>query len=157
METAERCSEHTRRLPALVIGNHVRVQNQTGPHTKKWDETAIIIEVLQFDQYRVPVPDGSGRITLRNRKFQRKRIPVHQAPPRYSVAIKLPLIKKISSSRGNLKRNRASMPPTPPPEVDQAPPQKPANQPNVVQPASQTQQTSCQHQPHTQLQANPHQ
>jgi hypothetical protein len=41
----------------------------------KWDKTGVIIEVRQFDQYAVKV-DGSGRVTLRNRKFLRKYVPV---------------------------------------------------------------------------------
>jgi hypothetical protein len=75
MKMAERLTEHTRHLPALVVGDQVRVQNQTGPHPTKWDKTGIIIEVRQFDQYVVRV-DGSGRVTLRHRKFLRKYIPV---------------------------------------------------------------------------------
>ena len=65
MKAAERWSEHTRQLPPLVVGDHVRVQNQIGPQAKKWDKTGVIIEVLQFDQYRVRI-DRSGRTTLRN-------------------------------------------------------------------------------------------
>ena len=38
------------------------------------------MEVRQFDQYAVRV-DGSGRITLRNRKFLRKFAPLHKAAP----------------------------------------------------------------------------
>ena len=53
----ERLSEHTKRLPQLKIGDHVRIQNQTGPHPLKWDKTGSIIEVRQFDQYVVRV-DG---------------------------------------------------------------------------------------------------
>ena len=36
---AERWSEHTRRLPPLKVGDHVRIQNQVGPFPKKWDKT----------------------------------------------------------------------------------------------------------------------
>ena len=75
MKAAERSSEHTRRLPPLEVGNHVRIQNQTGPHLTKWDKTGIIIEVRQFHQYVVQV-DGSGRVTIHNRKNLRKYIPV---------------------------------------------------------------------------------
>jgi len=75
MRGAEKWSEHTRRLPPLKTGDRVRIQNQVGPHPKKWDKTGVVIEVRQFDQYVVKV-DGSGRVTLRNRKFLRKYIPV---------------------------------------------------------------------------------
>ena len=92
MKAAERWSEHTRQLPPLVVGDHVRVQNQIGPHPKKWDKTGVIIEVLQFDQYRVRI-DGSGRTTLRNRKFLRNYLPVHKSSRRHSVEIDLPFHK----------------------------------------------------------------
>ena len=75
MRSAERWAEHTHRLPPLAVGDYVRLQNQTGPHPKKWDKTGRVIEVRQFDQYIIKV-DGSGRVTLRNRKFLRKYVPV---------------------------------------------------------------------------------
>jgi len=84
MRTAERLSEHTRTLPQLVIGDCVRIQNQTGPHPNKWDKTGIVVEVRQFDQYVVRV-DGSGRVTLRNRKFLRKYAPVIPRAPLMSA------------------------------------------------------------------------
>ena len=80
MKAAERWSKHTKRLPPLAVSNHVRIQNQTGPHPMKWDKTGIVIEVRQFDRYVVRV-DGSGRITIRNRKFLRKYLPVCLQPP----------------------------------------------------------------------------
>jgi hypothetical protein len=80
MRTTEHLSEHTRTLQPLVVGDCVRIQNQTGPHPNKWDKTGIIIEVRQFDQYVVRV-DGSGRITLRNRKFLRKYLPIISRVP----------------------------------------------------------------------------
>ena len=80
MRTAERLSEHTRPLPPLVVGDCVRIQNQTGPYPTKWDKTGTVVEVRQFDQYVVRV-DGSGRVTLRNRKFLRKYVPVMPRAP----------------------------------------------------------------------------
>lgn len=77
MRAAERWTEHTRRLPQLQVGDHVRVQNQVGPNPLKWDKTGKIVEVHQFDQYVVRM-DGSGRPTMRNRKFLRKFIPAVQ-------------------------------------------------------------------------------
>ena len=80
MLQAERWSEHTRRLPPLKVGDTVRIQNQVGLYPRKWDKTGLVIEVRQFDQYIVRV-DGSGRSTLRNRKFLRKYTPVHCPEP----------------------------------------------------------------------------
>ena len=74
IKCAERLSISTKRLPPLVVGDKVRVQNQTGPQPLKWDRTGVIVEVRQFDQYVVRL-DGSRRVTLRNRKFLRKYIP----------------------------------------------------------------------------------
>ena len=85
MRDAERWSEHTKRLPPLVVGDRVRIQNQTGPHPLKWDKTGVVIEVRQYDQYVVRV-DGSGRVTLRNRKFLRKYVPVQTPPPKLTIA-----------------------------------------------------------------------
>ena len=56
-----------------------RVQNLMGPHPLKWDKTGVVVEVRQFDQYVIPV-DGSGRVTLRNRKFLRQYVPVYPPP-----------------------------------------------------------------------------
>ena len=50
----------------------------------KWDRTGTVVEVRQFDQYVVRV-DGSGRVTIRNRKFLRKYHPVQTPPPRLTV------------------------------------------------------------------------
>ena len=86
MKMAERLSEHTKKLPLLKVGNKVRIQNQTGPHPTKWDKTGMVVEVRQFDQYLVKV-DGSGRVTLRNRKFLRSyvpaipEVPIHNRSP----------------------------------------------------------------------------
>ncbi|KAJ8349086.1 hypothetical protein SKAU_G00276750 [Synaphobranchus kaupii] len=63
----------------------VRVQNQTGPYPNKWDRTGSVVEVRQHDQYVVKI-DGSGRITIRNRRFLRKFSPVrNDLPPPRSV------------------------------------------------------------------------
>ena len=50
----------------------------------EWDKTGSVVEVRQFDQYVVRV-DGSGRMTLRNRKFPRKYVPVIPRPPRRTI------------------------------------------------------------------------
>ena len=76
----ERWSEHVAKLPALKIGDKVFVQNQVGNHPRHWGKTGTVVEVLQHDQYRVRV-DGSGRVTLRNRKYLRKYVPFCSSPP----------------------------------------------------------------------------
>lgn len=92
MKSAERWSEHTKLLQPLIIGDSVRIQNQTGANPNKWDKTGLIIEVRQFDQYVVKV-DGSGRVTLRNRKFLRKFSPVQPRHTRLTVGDDLRFFK----------------------------------------------------------------
>ena len=81
-------AEHTKTLPELPVGSVVRVQNQTGNKPKRWDRTGLIVEVLPHLQYKVRM-DGSGDISLRNRRFLRKITPIQSiiqspttAPPR---------------------------------------------------------------------------
>lgn len=85
MRAAERLSQHTLQLPPLVIGDHVRIQNQVGPFPNKWDKTGVVVEVRNSTSrpYVIRV-DGSGRVTLRNRKFLRQYEPV---VPRHPVAM----------------------------------------------------------------------
>ncbi|KAK3783694.1 hypothetical protein RRG08_025318 [Elysia crispata] len=73
-----------------IVGNYVRIQNQIGPSPLKWDKTGRVIEVRQFDQYVVKV-DGSGRVTLRNRKFLRKYSPVILPPTTRTITMDIPL------------------------------------------------------------------
>ena len=82
MKAAEQWTEHIKQLPPLRVGDHTCIQNQTGP--TKWDKTGIVIEVRQFDQYNVRI-DGSGWVTLRNRKFLQQYIPVQTQPPKRTV------------------------------------------------------------------------
>lgn len=69
-KTLETWTEHSRGLHPLSIGNHVLVQNQSGPFPTKWDKTGVVVETLPYLQYRIRI-DGVGRSTLRNRRFLR--------------------------------------------------------------------------------------
>ena len=89
MRTAEYWQEHTKKLKPLRVGDSVWIQNQVGPNPTKWDKTGVVIEVRQYDQYVVKV-DGSGRATLRNRKFLRKYLPLH---PRRTPTSDVPATK----------------------------------------------------------------
>ena len=57
-------SDKTKSLPSLNCGDHVMIKNQTGPFPNKWGKTGV-------KRHDVKV-DGSGRLTVRNRKFLRK-------------------------------------------------------------------------------------
>ena len=67
-------SEHTKALKPLKVGDTVLIQNQTGPKPNKWDKTGMVVEKMMNDQYRIKT-DGSGRVTLRNRRFLRPFTP----------------------------------------------------------------------------------
>jgi hypothetical protein len=77
----KRLAEHTKTLPRLKVTDVVMVQNQTGPHSLKWDRSGMVVEVLPFDQYKIKM-DGSGRISLRNRKFLKPITPFTTGPSR---------------------------------------------------------------------------
>ena len=88
--TTESLKEHSRPLRPLGVGERVFLQNQQGPSPTKWDRSGVVVEAPGHDQYRVKV-DGSGRLTLRNRRFLRaytlanpsidQRPKAHQPPP----------------------------------------------------------------------------
>ena len=67
-------SEHTKTLPPLKVSDVVSIQNQHGPHPLKWDKSGTVVEVMQYDQYKIRM-DGSGRASIRNRKFLKKIVP----------------------------------------------------------------------------------
>ena len=81
MRHQDQWNEHTKALSPLKIGDRVRIQNQTGPNPTKWDRTGMVIEVRQYHQYLIRI-DGSGRVTLRNRRFLRRFIPMYEPPTR---------------------------------------------------------------------------
>ena len=76
--TTESLSAHSRPLRPLLVGERVFIQNQRGTNPNKWDKSGTIVEVLEHDQYLVKV-DGSGRLTLRNRRFLRVFTPVSES------------------------------------------------------------------------------
>ena len=70
----EKLSSNTRQLPSLKVNDTVQIQNQIGFKSSRWDITGVVVEVKNYDQYLVRV-HGSGRLTLRNRKFLKKIVP----------------------------------------------------------------------------------
>ena len=71
LRNTESLKIRTRQLAKLNIHDIVQIQNQVGHKSSRWDLTGIIVEVKPHDQYLVKV-HGSGRLTLRNRKFLKK-------------------------------------------------------------------------------------
>ena len=70
----EKWTQKTSTLNPLKVGDHVYIQNLSGNNPLRWERTGIVMEVRDHHQYSVKV-DGSGRITLRNRKHLRKFVP----------------------------------------------------------------------------------
>ena len=71
VKTLEDLKEHARPLPPLRHGDRVFIQNQRGRYPNKWDNSGTVVETKANDQYVVKVA-GSGRLTLRNRRFLRR-------------------------------------------------------------------------------------
>ena len=70
LKRGEELSEHSRNKKGLLVGTRVSIQNQHGNDAKRWSKTGVVVEVGKFDKYTVKV-DGSGRLTVRNRRFLR--------------------------------------------------------------------------------------
>ena len=70
VKSVENLNAHSYPLPKLGIGDHVFVQNQTGPHPNKWDRSGLVVEAKDHGQYLIKM-NGTGRLTLRNRRFLR--------------------------------------------------------------------------------------
>ena len=74
VKSEEKLLEGTKKLPGLEIGDTVRVQNQVGERRTRWEKTGEVVEVKPFEQYTFKV-HGTGRLTLRNRRFLKKIVP----------------------------------------------------------------------------------
>ena len=71
---------HTKEQAKLNVGDTVLVQNQDGNKPLRWDRTGTIIQSKEYDQYEVKM-DGSGRLSLRNRRFLRPITPFTRREP----------------------------------------------------------------------------
>ena len=65
-------------LEPLKVGDTVLVQNQQGSQPTRWDRTGMVVETLGNRQYSIKM-HGSGRLTLRNRRFLKKMQSLHSA------------------------------------------------------------------------------
>ena len=158
VKTIEDLSEHARPLVPLRHGDHVMLQNQRGRHPNKWDSSGVIVETKPNDQYVVKIT-GSGRLTLRNRRFLRlftphKLVqpeaylsPTNCSPPQDTGNLPSPCIDAIPQPcNGDEDGNSQEMPVTPCPHpkdsrvshVDSPPPRLlfgdfPPQSPSIVQ------------------------
>ena len=123
----ERYNTMAHALQPLPLGTPVLIQN-TGnhlQHSKKWDKTGVITEVLPDRQFHICL-DGSGSITLRNRQFLR---PYHKL--RDIIIIPSATYHIMDSTHAIIQITPSPTPsstptPTPPPPVPlPEPPQSP--------------------------------
>ena len=87
---AEEYNRHTRSLKPLSEGTHVLIQGKD----KRWNRQGEVVECLNNRQYRIRLL-GSGRVTLRNRRFIK---PCHKPSQLYnSTPQKIYTIQQILS------------------------------------------------------------
>eukprot|EP00111_Clytia_hemisphaerica_P005891 TCONS_00017086-protein len=67
---SEKYNRHAKTLPSLSVGATVVIQNHSKKHQRRWIRSGMIVETLPNRQYRVRT-NGSGRVTLQNRRFLR--------------------------------------------------------------------------------------
>lgn len=126
----DRWNEHTKSLQPLKIGDKVRIQNQTGNHPLKWDKTGSIVEVRQFHQYLIRL-DGSGRRSLRNRKFLRRYTPIHTPTVRRSILDDIALIPPPTQAPSPSRPTDPPGTPSPPPAPTTPMADQPAHLPTL--------------------------
>jgi hypothetical protein len=70
----------TRTMPPLSPGTCVTVQSQVGNHPTRWAKTGVVVQSHANRQYSIRM-HGSGRVTLRNRRFLRPISPTYTDGP----------------------------------------------------------------------------
>ena len=125
VRTCEKLEKGSKELEPLREGDTVFIQNQDGSKPLKWDREGTVILTGQHDQYLVRV-HGTGRLTLRNRRFLRKfqarntfitepmvRIePSAKPEPKSSQEVKSPQQRNVASGFATdpQRRDTASLP-----------------------------------------------
>ena len=66
-----------------------------------------MVEVKQFDQYVVRI-DGSGRVTIRNRKFLRQYSPAYSQRPPSSIGIDLNHPQQVQQRYSTVNRSNTA-------------------------------------------------
>ena len=126
VRSSEALSRHARPLIPLKLGQKCFVQNQMGNAPKRWDRTGTVVDVLGHDQYRIKI-DGSGRLTLRNRRFLRSFVPASSIIQTPTTHLSSPISEPSVSEPGQQVEAtapanwRAS---SPPPMMTNWPPQE---------------------------------
>ena len=116
---------NSRELSDLPVRMSVLCQN---PHTNRWDKSGTITEVLDNRQYYVKM-DGSGRLTLRNRRHLRPILVARPVTPMLEVSQppEASLIPKEEATYSHAnehsaltdnQRHSITIPQVPPPTAD---------------------------------------
>ena len=111
----ERLERGSREQSPLCVGDFVYIQNQgSSTRSTKWDREGVVVAVGKNDQYLVKV-SGSGRLTLRNRRFLRKFERVQNEPPpvipsRIHEPVTGSLVPEMPLSAGQQVRFQEPMP-----------------------------------------------
>ena len=117
-------SSQSHNLPPLQVGNMVLIHD---PSTvlvhKRWTRTGRVVEVLPYHQYHIRM-DGSGRLSLQNRKFL-KINPNAKVEHPLQPSIPLPPPRFPSNTTSNLN-------PDAPPFVVEHPTESPARIPRAL-------------------------
>ena len=71
IRTEEALTKGSKRLPPLIEGDLVSVQDQSGNTPRRWSKTGRVLESLSHDSYLIRI-DGSNKVTKRNRQFLRR-------------------------------------------------------------------------------------
>ena len=85
-----------KQLPPLLEGDHVSIQDQSGPTPKRWSKTGTV-ECAGHDSYLIKV-DGSQRLTRRNCQFLRK-LDLYKPDPDIPLAL-LPIPVALTNPVG---------------------------------------------------------
>ena len=102
----EDLERHSRPLQQLPVGAVVQVQNQKGKDPLRWDRSGTVVESLGNQQYTVKM-DGSGRVTLRNRRFLRK---IEPFLPRYKMLDEVPVThRRIDDNEVTIGENEVEV------------------------------------------------
>ena len=126
----EKYNASARELPPLSEGTSVVIQNRR--HKRKWTKAGKIVESLGNRQYRIKL-EGSGRLTLQNRRFIRKSIPLKPTitPSASPPATSQPADQSLNNTPHqppSVQNNDVEMPPTVQQEMNtQLNPQQPMN------------------------------
>ena len=118
IRTSEVINRHARPLPPLLPGHKCFIQNQTGPHANKWHNTGTVMECLPHNKYAVRV-DGSGRVTVRNRRFLKRYSPPNLTVPNPSYGYDIQDLKETNAVPDTWTKSGSSDVPIP---VDDASP-----------------------------------